>query len=455
MPKVAIICRAIPGLMLLVSLAQSGEEPLLKTIATGTYSLVLPQGHRPDSKYPIHIALHGAGDSCSNFARWWAEANRSRGIILAAPEGGDRRFWSDRDIDHIKAVLKDIVENCGGDPNRTMLSGFSAGCAMVFIYMDRFPTEFQVYAGTAHVVGTSLKSLKEAASKGVQVYYSVGKQDPNYRGYPESVRKLQESGIIFKAEDPDIGHTMIPEQQKNIVELFIAAADAKTLERVEAARKAVEAGRKAEAMRILRGVVPADGKALSAGQAKAKEFLDELAGKAGGTISDARKAEAEGKFDEALKLYDRAKREFEGTEFAAEADEAIKKIGADPKAKAFFEDMRRQAREKEAEDALRAAEEMEKKGEYGGALDRYKAAGERYADTAAGGRAKAALERLAKDPKAIAAEGEREARKMLSKADSYLANGMTAEAREIYEEIIRKYPDSSSAKQARRKLAGM
>ena len=82
MPKVTAVFRMISSLTLLVSLAYSEEGPVLKTIATGTYSLVLPQGYRPGSKYPVHIVLHGAGDSCSNFAMWWAEAIGSDALTI-------------------------------------------------------------------------------------------------------------------------------------------------------------------------------------------------------------------------------------------------------------------------------------------------------------------------------------------------------------------------------------
>lgn len=211
----------------------------------GHYFLVLPPKHDAKKSYDLIVALHGMGDTAENFARAIASMSRDRETIVAAPEGSaeiqvapNRKgySWTSGDLARIEETVADATKNFGADPQRVLLLGFSAGCAIGFLAIAQKPDLFTTYAGLSMAIQPDLKITDEqlkAAAKRTSVYYMVGRKDPNHRVYQATADRLAKCGFKLKNEDPDIGHQCTPEVVKNALAFFDETVAAKAGEKKE------------------------------------------------------------------------------------------------------------------------------------------------------------------------------------------------------------------------------
>lgn len=126
-------------------------------ISGGIYHIELPSAENP----PMVVFLHGYGGNGANVLRNRAMIDRviERGYAFMAPTGEERvgqgrgrswNFfpgWEGRDeTAFLDAVVADAADRFGIDPDRVVLSGFSAGGFMVNYLACSAPESFSAYA---------------------------------------------------------------------------------------------------------------------------------------------------------------------------------------------------------------------------------------------------------------------------------------------------------------------
>ena len=430
------------------------EEPQKRELpdGKGQYMLVLPKGHDPKKSCDLIVAMHGAGDTAENFARCLVSWIGNRDIILAVPEASQKAgpgyTWASTDEAKVAALVDECVKTCGADRKRVMLIGFSAGCGMGFYVVSKHPDTFACYGAAGMVVEpfVNKKELEKAAAT-TAIYFAIGKQDPNHPVYKETADLLARLKFNLVTEEPDIGHTLTPEECKKMLELFDSTADKIGQQRLADAKKFLAARNFGSAENALAAV--AAGKGPSAVEAAAllenlkKEFVGKL---------DAAKAL---KGPDAVEAFQKIEKEYPGTTVAAEANTLAEAVAKDPATKEITDTRRREAMEAKAQDALKAAQSLETAGKLIPALDAYERMSKDFADSALKPKVQESVERLKKDPRLLAAKNSGESEKLLKRADNFLRNGADDEAKELLAEVIQKFPDTDAAKTAKSKVAGM
>lgn len=430
------------------------DAPQKKELADGkgSYILVLPKGHDPKKTYELIVSLHGAGDTAENYARCWTSWLGNREAILAVPEGsakmGPGYSWSGEDEVRVAATVEECIKTYGADRKRVLLTGHSAGCAIGFLVLSKHPDMFACYGGTAQVVENFVnKKDLEKAVPNTAIYFAIGKQDPNHAFYKETVDLLTKMKFNLVTEDPDIPHTVTPEECKKMLDLFDSTADKIGQARLAEAKKQLIAKNWASAEKELSAV--ASGKGLSATEA--------------GTLLDGMKKEFAAKFDaaktlkgpDAVEALLKVEREYPGTSVATDARALADKIAADPATKDIAETRRKEALEAKALQAMKDAQAFETAGKWMQAADAYERVAKEFAESTQKSPATAAAERLKKDPRLLAARNTGDAEKLLKRANNYISNGANDEAKEILTELIEKFPDTEAAKQAKSKVGAL
>jgi polyhydroxybutyrate depolymerase len=166
------------GARLLSSEVQLGAFPMQRISVDGldrTYRLFVPRRNQADERFPVVVALHGAGGSGWHMGvrnKWLDLAEKER-FILVAPDGiparpGDRarglvnpRVWNDNsgrftpkrsaisDMSFLSNLLDHLLANHPADPNRVFLVGHSNGASMTLAAAATMPRRFRAVAAVA------------------------------------------------------------------------------------------------------------------------------------------------------------------------------------------------------------------------------------------------------------------------------------------------------------------
>ncbi|MEL7012387.1 MAG: alpha/beta fold hydrolase [Pseudomonadota bacterium] len=144
------------------ALAGCGQDPDACQMASGSYHAALPTTL---DQAPVLVFLHGYGSSGENAISLtrMVQPALDRGYVVLAPDGLTRSTdgsgpaswnfypgWPGRDeADFLRNVVADAAERFGVDPDRVLLSGFSAGGFMVNYVACAQPDAFSAYAPVA------------------------------------------------------------------------------------------------------------------------------------------------------------------------------------------------------------------------------------------------------------------------------------------------------------------
>jgi poly(3-hydroxybutyrate) depolymerase len=110
----------------------------MRTASGNPYVAYVPASYDPTVLTPLVIALHGAGDTASNYlqAIWKSNADQD-GFIVIAPEGtatlGSGFTFNISDKTLILAAAADIYDCYAIDWRKEILHGFSAGGIMAYL----------------------------------------------------------------------------------------------------------------------------------------------------------------------------------------------------------------------------------------------------------------------------------------------------------------------------------
>lgn len=181
---------------------------------------------------------------------------------------------------------------------------------------------------------------------------------------------------------------------------------------------------------------------------KSRARLLEMEKMAAAKLAEARLAKLKVKGPEALEIVKLLLEKFPYCRAAGEAADLLMTLRSDPRVAAAVE--------------LLEAEELDKAGKYPEAAAAYAAVMKKYPDSVQALKAKLRLKAMKADEEiakaieegATAAAAE-ECPKIMVMARNYAMNELPAQARALYQKIIRKYPDSDYAKEAREKLAAL
>lgn len=419
----------------------------------GSYVLTLPKGHDPKKVYDLVVALHGAGDTAENFSHFWQGQVAGRETILAVPEASSKMgpgfTWSSEDLDRVVETVEDAVKNFGADRKRILLSGHSAGCAIGFYIVSKKPDFFACFGGVAHGVQQGLVNEKELekAADTTAIYYAVGTKDQNHAIYQKTVDLLTKMKFNLRHEDPDIPHTITPEEAKHMLEHFDATADKLGQARLAEAKKQVAAKSWGAAETALSQV--AAGKGPSA--AEARTLLEGLRGEWTPKLAAAKALPG----PDALEALRKLQGELPGTSVAGEAKAVAEAIASDPKTAQLAAQRKQEALEAKAREAFEKAEALEKAAKLPQALAAFEGGLKEYALTGSKARFDAAVARLKADPKVGAAIQQDEALKLLNRAENLIRNEALGEAKELLLEIAQKFPDCDAGKRAKEQAAKM
>ncbi|MBI3828524.1 MAG: hypothetical protein HY291_03350 [Planctomycetes bacterium] len=147
------------------------------------------------------IAVHGMGDTA-----------------------GPGFSWNTDDLNKVVELLEDVAKVAKYDAKRVLLAGHSAGSLVGWYMVVKRPDLFAFYGQTAQGVAPAVNWLfKEAKiAEKIPVYFGLGTKDPNQPNFEPSKKLLEKLKFNFKCEAPEIGHTITPDEVKNMLAHFDA-----------------------------------------------------------------------------------------------------------------------------------------------------------------------------------------------------------------------------------------
>jgi phospholipase/carboxylesterase len=102
----------------------------------GGFSLYVPETYRPDTAWPLVVALHGGSGHGRGFLWTWLRDARSFGAILVAPTAVGRT-WAlqgpDPDTPNLARILEQVRNRWTLDPQRLLLTGMSDGGTFAYV----------------------------------------------------------------------------------------------------------------------------------------------------------------------------------------------------------------------------------------------------------------------------------------------------------------------------------
>ncbi|HEX5753128.1 MAG TPA: alpha/beta hydrolase-fold protein [Archangium sp.] len=124
---------------------------------TYVYSVYLPPGYRSGPKWPVILALHGAGsrgtDGQLPRTQSLAEAARVHPerypAVLVLPQCPPDKDWSGDVADFALEALERSIQEYGGDRTRVYLAGQSMGARGVVQLAGRYPERFAAVVAVA------------------------------------------------------------------------------------------------------------------------------------------------------------------------------------------------------------------------------------------------------------------------------------------------------------------
>ncbi len=417
-----------------------------------TYWLHLPDDYDPKRAYPMILAVSPGPEGAGMYPSW-VQAAKKHPLIFACPNQAGNETDLDQRGQMVVDTLFDVRAKYHVDPGQIYITGFSGGGRMSTGMVLAFPG---LFAGHIPIGGIFIGNDRNEIAK-LQTrlgdYVFSGETCFNR---PESEAA---AAIFKKAGMPHelmigagLGHT-IPDAEMGlkIYEWFLARQAAVSAPALLAKYAAAEKLDQAEDY----------GPALAAYEAVAaagveSEWVVRAVERAKAIRELGARRLAEAKTlpgPDALELLDQLAARFAGSETAAEARALRKEIADSPGTARLLAERRQQTRDREAREALAQAAALEKEEKLSQAQEAFAAVADKYADTAVAAEAGAAAARLSADPRTAAQRREAEARKLMQRAENLLKNKMTAKARELLDEIAKKYPDCETGRKARKMAA--
>ncbi len=190
-------------------------------------------------------------------------------------------------------------------------------------------------------------------------------------------------------------------------------------------------------------------------KSRCQDVLDLVAALGRDKLAQAQQAADERDFEDAVTLLLELRREFRGTDVARAGKKRLEAL--QKKEHDVAELIRRQENVGQAEAMLAGALDLVRDRQFGKACDKLEQIVEEYGGTETATKAQTVLDRMQKNEGIMGYvrdhQASRACRMLLSQGDAYERTRQTSRARELYREIIEKYPDTTYAEEAAQRLA--
>ncbi len=193
----------------------------------GGFHLYVPERYRPETAWPLVVALHGALGSGRDFLWTWLREARSRGFLLLAPTSRGSS-WSlqgpDQDAPALSDMVRFVRERWQVDPSRICLTGLSDGgtyALLCGLAADAPFTALACVAGGLHPDNLANGNLGRA--HGRRIYLAHGALDWLI---PAAVARsgrdvlIQSGADVTYHEIDDLSHTYPREENDRILRWF-------------------------------------------------------------------------------------------------------------------------------------------------------------------------------------------------------------------------------------------
>ena len=229
---------------------------------------------------------------------------------------------------------------------------------------------------------------------------------------------------------------------------------ARALAYLKQARQAVREDKYREAFEA---ATSAFGHALQGDPLKSRcqDMLDLIEALGRDKLAEAEQDLGEQKYEDAVNLLLELRREFRGVDVARVAKKRLAALAN--KHTEITQIVQRQESAGQAETLLAKAMEQLRDRKFGSAYEKLEQIADEFSSTETATKAQTVLARMQKHDGVMAYvrdyKAARPCRTLLSQAEAYLNSGRTNKARELYREIMEKYPDTTFAGEAAQRLA--
>jgi len=420
-----------------------------QTGGLGWYVVYVPTDYTPDREWPTIFDYHGH----NNDPKTWPfkDLTDGKGYIVVGMEYLNRDDGSNvaAEIANLERIRKFVESKLHLNSKLIFMGGFSQGgwstSSFSNLYMDKLAGLLIMGAG-----GSPGKE-GEAQLKGKPVFVGVGEQDPANKNARQAsdAYKAQGADVTFE-EFAGLAHNADTKDKVLKDWLLKWGPQNQMIASLNRAKAAEKAGKMGDAYNLYIATSKMSGGDEATALAKA------ISDPAEKKLADADAAMAAKKFPEAVRLYIAVSQTYPGTTFADKSKSQVSLIETDPAIKGQIEQMKLDARAQGIEADAQAAEKAK---DYARALTLYQAYVTQFPTAPDFATVKAHLDALQADKSiqslAAGQSAEHECKGWLLTADNYIHNNLDEKAKVYLQKILDKYPDTTWAAEAKKRLAQM
>lgn len=180
------------------------------------WEVATPEGYDPEKKYPLFIALHGGGESVSDFRPVWTSPRLRAEFITAYVQSSQvasmRGFhWQDAALTRrdVRAAYERILGGYPVDASRIVVGGFSSGgyASLVAAFGDIVPARgfIALCPVIPDVIGD--EDIRAAQARGLRGALLTTELDNRVESQRAFVERLEKHGLkaVFRLT-PNTGH---------------------------------------------------------------------------------------------------------------------------------------------------------------------------------------------------------------------------------------------------------
>jgi tetratricopeptide (TPR) repeat protein len=429
------------------------EDP--DTGGSGYWMLYIPKDFVATRKWPVIFCYHGLGLQPTPWP--FEPLTDGQGYIIVGMEYVHREvdaIETDKNVANLKRIHDALSRKLPLDPRLAFIGGFSQGG---FRTIDIGEATIDAWAGMI-ILGAGRSADGGGGQnnyKSKPVFCAAGDKDGN-------LSLAQGAAAFYKSHGADVtletfantGHSVDTNDaplKKWLLDHGPLVYVKLTFDQATAAEKA---GKKGQAYLFYQQVIAQAQPGDMTDQAKKK--IADFAAAADKTSTDAEADVSNSKFADAFSKLSSVSQAYTGSPPGDKAAARIKELRADPAIRAQIDQA---AIDAAADQAEGRASGEEKLGDYKSAIADYQAYVTAFPKSHRIDQVRAHLKSLQDDPaiqaKITSAEPEKNCKKWLSLADSYIQNGDPDNAKVYLQKVIDNYPDSTWAQTAKEKLQAL
>ncbi|MBI2924040.1 MAG: hypothetical protein HYY18_23530 [Planctomycetes bacterium] len=440
-------------LLALPCAAEPREGTIEDTWKGGKYLLYVPGSYQAADglKWGLWVTMIPPDHNSADYVEVWQE-HAQFGMFLSlvieakVPQG------------EIGSLVEKTVAEYGLSRHRIGMAGYAEGAPRAWRFLFENPGKLAALAAFQGEIPRDLKDAGKATP--VALVYDKGCTYVKFADARAYEKRLNEHGYDVKFFELNRGdhRDEWPAAEMRDVLLWVRdKGNNRAADLLKSAQALLDEGHPGRALAVLESI-------LSQGVGEAESpVLAEMGKKIGESLKAELKkagdAAAAGEMDAAGAALTELGEEYAGTAKAAAVEAELKRLSTDPKFQAALEARQKARKEEAARAEFPEAEAFEAERKWKLAVDAWKRIAAEHAGTEAAKEAAGRAEKIASDPavrKELAdAEAASACRKLMQMGDAFVKNRLVDKARAKYEEIVKKYPGTSFAEEAQRKIEGL